>query len=172
IEGRAIGGGAEVLMALDMRFAARSRAVLGMFEAALGTIPGAGGTQRLPRLVGRARALEVILGSDEFDADAAERYGWINRAFDAAVLWPYVNELASRISSAPLEAIKAAKVAVNAAESPLDEGLAAEGAAQGQCFQETAGRPSRMGKFLELGGQQSDFELTQMRDALTRLGTD
>src|SRR6185369_2419283 len=86
IEGRTRGGGSELVLSLDMRFAARGRAVLAQPEVALGIIPGGSGTQRLPRLMGRGRALEVILACEDFDADAAERYGWVNRALPAAEL--------------------------------------------------------------------------------------
>jgi enoyl-CoA hydratase/carnithine racemase len=83
IEGRARGGGSEFLLSLDMRFAALGRALLGQPEVALGIIPGGGGTQRLPRLVGRGRALEIVLGCDDFPAELAERYGYVNRALPA-----------------------------------------------------------------------------------------
>ena len=84
LEGIARGGGSELLLSLDMRFGALGRAVLAQPEVALGIIPGGSGTQRLPRLVGRARALEIILGCDDFPADLAERYGWLNRALPPA----------------------------------------------------------------------------------------
>ena len=83
IEGRARGGGSELLLALDLRFGAIGRCVLAQPEVAIGIIPGGGGTQRLPRLVGRGRALEIVLGCADFDAELAERYGWINRALPA-----------------------------------------------------------------------------------------
>ncbi|CAH2408190.1 hypothetical protein MES5069_660003 [Mesorhizobium escarrei] len=79
IEGRVRGAGSEFVLACDMRFAARETAIFGQFEAAFGVIPGAGGTQHLARLMGRARALEVMLSAQDYDADLAERYGWINR---------------------------------------------------------------------------------------------
>src|SRR5262249_47985320 len=80
IEGRVRGAGGECVLACDMRFAARESAIFGQPEQALGLIPGAGGVQHLTRLMGRARALEVMLSSEDYDADLAERYGWINRA--------------------------------------------------------------------------------------------
>ena len=83
IEGRVRGAGSEFVLACDMRFAARETAVFGQFESAFGLIPGGGGAQYLARLMGRARALEVLLSADDYDADLAERYGWINRALPA-----------------------------------------------------------------------------------------
>ena len=75
------------------------RAILGQPEVAVGILPGGGGTQRLPRLMGRSRALEVVLGCEDFDAELAERYGWINRALPAAEIGPFVERLARRIAA-------------------------------------------------------------------------
>src|SRR5580704_5888111 len=83
IEGRARGGGNEIALAMDMCFAAVGKAIFGQPEVAVGLVPGGGSTQRLPRLVGRGRALEVLLGCDDFPAELAERYGYINRALPA-----------------------------------------------------------------------------------------
>src|SRR5262249_23259694 len=83
IEGRVRGAGSELVLACDMRFAARESAIFGQFEPSFGVIPGAGGAQHLARLMGRARALEVMLSAQDYDADLAERYGWINRALPA-----------------------------------------------------------------------------------------
>jgi enoyl-CoA hydratase/carnithine racemase len=110
LEGRAVGIGPEFLTSCDMAFAS-SRSVLMQFEVAMGVLPGATGSQRLPRLLGRMRALEVILGCDEIDADVAERYGLINRAFAQAELEPFVRRLARRIATFPAEAIALNKVA-------------------------------------------------------------
>ena len=117
IAGRARGGGSAFALALDMRFAARETAVLAQPEVGLGIPPGGGATQRLPRLAGRGRALEVILGGEDFDADTAERYGWINRALPAAELDPFVDRLAARIASFPAPAVAAAKAAVLGSEA-------------------------------------------------------
>jgi enoyl-CoA hydratase/carnithine racemase len=114
LEGRAMGGGTEFLLACDMIFAARGKAVLSLFEVALGGLPGATGTQRLPRVLGRARALEVILGCDDFNADLAERYGYVNRALEPDQLRPFVDRLAHRIASFPPRAVAVAKAAVDA----------------------------------------------------------
>lgn len=112
VEGYARGGGSELALACDMRFAARGRAVFGQPEIALGILPGAGGTARLARLVGRARASEIILGGDDFSADEAERYGWINRALPPEELPDFVARLARRIASFPALALQEAKRAI------------------------------------------------------------
>ena len=86
IRGWARGAGSELALACDMRFAARENAILGQIEVGCGALSGAGGVQHLARLMGRGRAMEVILGSDDFGAEQAERYGWINRALPDAEL--------------------------------------------------------------------------------------
>jgi enoyl-CoA hydratase/carnithine racemase len=157
LEGRARGGGSELVLSLDMRFAALGRAVLSQPEVALGIIPGGSGTQRLPRLVGRARALEIILGCDDVPADLAERYGYVNRALPAHELGPFVERLAFRIASFPAEAIALAKTAVDAAELSIREGLLEEA----HCFNQTlatAAAERRMARFLARGGQTPEVE--------------
>ena len=158
IEGRARGGGSEFLLSLDLRFASIGRAVLAQPEVALGIIPGGSGTQRLPRLVGRGRALEIILGCEDFDAELAERYGYINRALPAGDLSSFVDRLARRIASFPTEAIALAKASVDAAELPTREGLLEEAHA----FQRSLATPAareRMAAFLTAGGQTPEMEL-------------
>jgi len=158
IEGRARGGGSEFVLSLDLRFGALGRASLAQPEVALGIIPGGSGTQRLPRLIGRARALEVILGCEDVPADLAERWGYLNRALPPGELGPFVERLAYRIASFPAEAIALAKRAVNAAERPTVEGLLEEA----NCFNHslpTAEARRRMASFLELGGQTREVEL-------------
>ena len=87
-------GGNEIALAMDMCFAAVGKAIFGQPEVAVGLVPGGGSTQRLPRLIGRGRALEVLLGCDDFSAELAERYGYINRALPADQLTPFVERLA------------------------------------------------------------------------------
>src|ERR1700744_4547977 len=99
IRGRARGAGSELALACDMRFAAAENAVFGQLEVGVGTPPGAGGVQHLARLLGRGRAMEAILGADDFDAETAERYGWINRALPDPDLDEVVARPARRISS-------------------------------------------------------------------------
>ncbi|HEV7733162.1 MAG TPA: enoyl-CoA hydratase/isomerase family protein [Candidatus Binatia bacterium] len=157
IDGRARGGGSELLLSLDMRFGTYGRTVLAQPEVALGIIPGGSGTQRLPRLVGRARALEIILGCDDVPADLAERWGYLNRALPPDELGPFVERLARRIASFPAEAIALAKTAVNAAELPTLDGLLEEA----HCFNQAVATPAarhRMARFLELGGQTPEVE--------------
>ena len=114
IEGRVRGVGSEFVLACDMRFAARESAIFGQFEPAFGVIPGAGGAQHLARLMGRGRALEVLLSADDYDADLAERYGWINRALPADELGDFVSSLAHRIARFPAAGQVVVKERVNA----------------------------------------------------------
>jgi enoyl-CoA hydratase/carnithine racemase len=114
IEGRVRGAGSEFVLACDMRFAARESAIFGQPELALGVIPGGGGVQHLTRLMGRARALEVMLSADDYDAELAERYGWINRALPAKTLDYFVRSLAQRIAGFPAAGHVAVKERVNA----------------------------------------------------------
>lgn len=113
IRGRARGIGSELVLSLDMRFASRENAVLGQPEMGSAIMPGGGGLERLPLLIGRARALEVVIGADDFDADTAERYGWINRALPDAELDAFVERLAGRIASFDGDAIAVSKRIVN-----------------------------------------------------------
>jgi len=127
IEGRARGGGSEIALAMDMSFAALGKAVFGQPEVAVGLVPGGGSTQRLPRLIGRGRALEVLLGCNDLSAEMAERYGYVNRALPADELTAFVEKLAYRIASFPAHAIAHAKAAVDTgAFSSMAEGLLVE----------------------------------------------
>jgi enoyl-CoA hydratase/carnithine racemase len=122
IEGRVRGAGSEFVLACDMRFAARETAIFGQFEPAFGQVPGGGATQYLTRLMGRARALEVLLSADDYDADLAERYGWINRALPAEALDEFVSVLARRIAAFPAAGHIAVKERVNAISlAPLED---------------------------------------------------
>ena len=158
IGGRAGGGGSELALSFDMRFGARGKTVLSQPEVALGILPGGSGTQRLPRLVGRGRALELILGCDEIDADTAERWGYLNRALPPAELRPFVDRLARRIASFPAQAIALAKRAVLASEPSWERGLVEESHLF-QVLLRTAEAPDRMRRFLERGGQTREVEL-------------
>ena len=113
LRGRARGAGSELALACDMRFAAQENAILGQPEVGFGTSPGAGGVQHLGRLLGRGRAMEAILGAADFDAEDAERYGWVNRALPDAELDAFVARLARRIASFPAEAVRSTKQALN-----------------------------------------------------------
>ena len=122
IEGRVRAAGSELVLACDLRFAARESAIFAQPEVALGAVPGAGGVQHLTRVLGRARALEVILTADDYDADMAERYGWINRALPRSTLGEFVRSLAHRIAAFPAASLVAVKERVNAiALAPIEE---------------------------------------------------
>jgi enoyl-CoA hydratase/carnithine racemase len=122
IEGRVRGAGSEFVLACDMRFAGRESAIFSQFEPAFGLIPGGGGAQHLARLMGRARALEVMLSAEDYDAELAERYGWINRALPRDELGDFVSSLARRIARFPAAGQVVVKERVNAiALAPADE---------------------------------------------------
>jgi len=157
IEGRCRGGGSELVLSCDMRFGALGRAVLAQPEVGLGIIPGGSGTQRLPRLVGRARALEIILGCDDVPADLAERWGYLNRALPPAELGPFVERLARRIASFPAEAIALAKACVDTSLGPVEEGLLSEDWAFTKSIGTQAAK-ERMAAFMGGGGQTPDVE--------------
>jgi enoyl-CoA hydratase/carnithine racemase len=123
IRGRTRGGGAEIALACDMRFASLERAVFGQPEVGAGLLPGGGGIERLPLLVGRARALEIILGSDDFDAVTAAEYGWVNRALPDDELDGFVDNLARRIASFDKPALVEAKQLINRGTLPSADDL-------------------------------------------------
>jgi enoyl-CoA hydratase/carnithine racemase len=134
LRGLARGGGAELLSAMDMRFAAREHAGLAQPEDTMGIIPGAGGTVYLPGLVGRARALEIILSGQLVDAPTAERMGWVNRAVPAAELDHVVDTLAARIATLAPGVARATVEAVDAAAVSTAGGLATANELFGQLF--------------------------------------
>jgi enoyl-CoA hydratase/carnithine racemase len=125
IRGRARGGGDEFALACDLRYASRERAIFGQPEVGTGILPGGGATERLPRLTGRDRALEAILSSDDYDAETAERYGWITRAIPDAELHDFVLALATRLAGFDKQALAAAKAQVNRAVLPPESELRA-----------------------------------------------
>jgi enoyl-CoA hydratase/carnithine racemase len=158
IEGRVGGGGAELSMNFDMRFGVIGKTVISQMEVPIGILPGGTGTQNLPRLVGRARAMEIILGGIDVDAETAERWGWLNRALPANAIDAHVDALARRIASFPADAVRLAKQSVNSATLPMAEGCQQEA----DLFQTLLfSNPARhaMRRFLELGGQTRDGEL-------------
>jgi len=168
LEGRARGGGSEFCLGMDMRFGAIGKAIMSQPEVGLGIIPGGGGTQRLPKLVGTSRALEIVLGCDDFDAETAERYGYINRALPADELTPFVEELAFRMATFQPEAIAVAKQAVNTgATTAINEGLLEESYLFGQ-LATLAETKRRMSKFIASGGQTREAEL-DLRPLLVRI---
>jgi len=126
IRGRATGVGSELALACDMRFASREKAILSHFEVGDGVVPGGGPMARLPRLMGRGRALEVLLGADDIPGDLAERYGYVNRSFPDADLDAFVESLATRIASFDKRAISETKRFVDVASLPPDFEIAPE----------------------------------------------
>jgi enoyl-CoA hydratase/carnithine racemase len=158
IEGRVGGGGSELAMSFDMRFGVLGKTIINQMEVPIGILPGGTGTQRMPRLVGRARALEIILGGIDVDAETAERWGWLNRALPADEIDGHVAALARRIASFPPDAVRLAKQAVQASALPLEDGCKVEaGLFQDLLFTDTA--REKMRRFLELGGQTREAEL-------------
>jgi enoyl-CoA hydratase/carnithine racemase len=123
IRGCARGVSSEFVLACDMRFASRENTQLGQPEVGVGLHPGGGGTERLPHLVGRGRALEIVLGGNDFDGDTAERYGYVNRALPDKELDAFVDELARRIASFDGRAISAAKRLINQVSLPSADHL-------------------------------------------------
>jgi enoyl-CoA hydratase/carnithine racemase len=163
IEGRVGGGGSELALSCDMRFATHETgshrgAVFNQPEVALGIIPGGSGTQRLPRLIGRSRALEVVLGCSDVDARTADRWGWVNRTFDPAEIQPFVDRLARRIASFPPHAVAAAKRAILLSEKNMNADLLVEAGEFGATLGEPGTREA-MERFLQRGGQTLDGEL-------------
>jgi enoyl-CoA hydratase/carnithine racemase len=138
IRGRATGVGSELALASDMRFASREKAILSQWEVGAGLVPGGGPMARLPRLIGRGRALEVLLGADDIGGELAERYGYVNRALPDAELDAFVDGLAVRISSFDKQAIAETKRLVDIASLPPD----AEIAPEWDAFLASLGRPA------------------------------
>jgi enoyl-CoA hydratase/carnithine racemase len=162
IRGRATGVGSELALASDMRFASREKAILSQWEVGAGLVPGGGPMARLPRLIGRGRALEVLLGADDIDGELAERYGYVNRALPDAELDGFVDALASRIASFDKQALAETKRLVNLNSLPPD----AEIAPEWDAFLAALGRPeaqARIHMLFERGFHQPG-------DVETRLG--
>lgn len=157
VEGIARGAGSEFALACDMRFASRERAVFGQIEAGFGAVPGAGAIQHLTRLLGRGRAMEAILSSNDYDADLAERYGWVNRAMPQRELEQFVNALAYRIAKFPSAGPTAIKRRINDVSlAPL-----ADVRTDAALFQQTIREPRAQARTRELldGGMQTRGEL-------------
>lgn len=162
IRGRATGVGSELALASDMRFASREKAILSQWEVGAGLVPGGGPMARLPRLIGRGRALEVLLGADDIPGDLAERYGYVNRAFPDAELDAFVEALAIRIASFDKQAIAETKRLVNIASLPSDADIVPEWAA----FVASVNRPAHHTRFKAL--MERGFH--RPGDVETRLG--
>ncbi len=168
IEGRVGGGGSELAANFDMRFGVRGKTCVNQMEVPLGIMPGGTGTQRLPRLIGHGRAMELILSGDDMDAETAERWGYLNRIFAPDAITPYVDNLARRIASFPPTAVRVAKESVNNSEKPWLEGLFEEAYLfEGLLRTEAAQR--NMQRFLEIGGQTREGE-SRMDELCAALG--
>ena len=156
IEGFARGGGHELALALDMRFAARGKARFMQMEVGMGILPCGGGASRMARQVGLGRALEIVLGAEDFDADRAEAYGTVNRALDPDEIGPHVEALAHRIARFPAESIEACKRTVYASiDRPIDEALKEEAY---WLYQATSRTPAlKRFKTADEGGLQFDM---------------
>ena len=157
--GRTRGIGNEFVLACDMRFASRQNALFGNLEVGIGLIPGGGALEWLPRLVGRSRALEIVLSADDFDADIAERYGWVNRALDDDGLDSFVDTLVRRLASFDREVLAAAKAQINRFGVPT----ATELQSSNDMIFPMLTWPSAQARFAKIRnigyGVRSDFEL-------------
>jgi enoyl-CoA hydratase/carnithine racemase len=159
VRGRTRGIGNEFVLACDMRFASRQNALFGNPEVGVGLIPGGGALEWLPRLVGRSRALEIALSGDDFDADIAERYGWVNRTLDDKDLDSFVDTFAGRLASFDREVLAAAKTQINRFGMPTAAELQSS---NDMIFSILAGpsAQARRAKIRDIGyGVPSDFEL-------------
>jgi enoyl-CoA hydratase/carnithine racemase len=138
IRGRATGVGSELALASNMRFASREKAILSQWEVGAALVPGGGPMARLPRLMGRGRALEVLLGADDVNGDLAQLYGYVNRSLPDNQLGPFVDALAERISSFDKQAIAETKRLVDLNSLPQD----AEIVPEWEAFIASVGRPA------------------------------
>src|SRR5450432_4254286 len=169
IRGRATGVGSELALASDMRFASREKAVLSQWEVGAALVPGGGPMARLPRLMGRGRALEVLLGADDVRGDLAQLYGYVNRSLPDAELHAFVDTLANRIASFDKQAIADTKHLVNVASLPPDSEIAPEWGA----FMASFGRPAaqeRLKTLMERGFHRPGDVETRLGYYVGRLG--
>ncbi len=157
IAGRVGGGGGELAASCDMRYGSRGNTILCQMEVPLGILPGGSGTQRLPRLVGRGAALEIILGGDDIDGETLERWGWLNRLFEPSDLSAWVDRFARRLASFDAQTLALAKASTLAGLGDPTPGLREEA----YLFQETLrldAAQQRMRSFLRQGGQTVEGE--------------
>jgi len=169
IHGRATGVGSELALASDMRFASRERAILSQWEVGAGLVPGGGPMARLPRLIGRGRALEVLLGADDIDGALAERYGYVNRALPDAELDAFVDALATRIASFDKQALAETKHLVDVNSLPPD----AEIAPEWDAFLAALARPAaqaRIQRLFERGFHEAGDVETRLGHHVGQLG--
>ncbi len=169
IRGRATGGGSERALASDLRFASREKAILSQWEVGAGLVPGGGPMARLPRLMGRGRALEVLLGADDINGDIAQMYGYVNRSLPDSELDAFVDALAVRIASFDKHAIAETKRLVNIASLPPDAEIAPEWDAFISSLQRPATQ-ARISKLMELGFHQPGDVETRLGHYVGQLG--
>jgi enoyl-CoA hydratase/carnithine racemase len=171
IHGRATGVGSELALACDMRFASREKAILSQWEVGAALVPGGGPMARLPRLIGRGRALEVLLSAADIDGELAERYGYVNRSLPDAELDGFVDALATRIASFDAEALRATKHRVNLASLPVDADIAPEWDAFAASVQRPAAK-ERFRKLMELGFHKPGDVENRLGHYVGQLGTE
>ncbi|MDP4510174.1 enoyl-CoA hydratase/isomerase family protein [Nonomuraea turcica] len=152
IRGRTRGAGNELALACDLRYASREKAFFGQPEVGVGIVPGGGGAERLPRSIGRDRALEAILGSADYDADLAERWGWVTRAMPDAELDVFVDAMVARLASFDRQALATAKAMVGRATLPPDADLIASYGA----FVDSLTGPGLLPRAMALGALAAD----------------
>ncbi|MBT70569.1 MAG: enoyl-CoA hydratase [Gammaproteobacteria bacterium] len=158
IAGRVGGGGSEFASSFDMRYGVVGKTKVCQMEVGLGILPGGSGTQRLPRLVGTGRAMEIVLGSASIDAETLADWGYLNRIFKADEIDDFVDNFARRIATFPVTAVALAKQSVNNAELPLQEGLLNESLLFDRTMA-TDEAQARMKIALELGAQTREKEM-------------
>ena len=169
IRGRATGVGSELALACDMRFASREKARLSQWEVGAGLVPGGGPMARLPRLIGRGRALEVLLTANDIDGALAELYGYVNRSLPDEQLDDFVDRLAQRIASFDKEAIAETKRLVNIASLPPDSEIAPEW----EAFTKSLARPAareRIKKLMIQGFHRAGAVETDLGEYVGLLG--
>lgn len=162
VRGRTRGGGDEITLAFDLRYASREAAIFCQPEVAMGIVPGGGGSDRLARLLGRDRALEAILTSQDFDADTAERYGWVTRTVADAELDDLVNSMAARIASFDKQSVLGAKAQINRSTLPPVADLRASWAE----FAESVTWPGFQGRVPQLGKAIAEIGLEEIEQNL------
>ena len=169
IRGRATGVGSELALASDMRFASSEKALLSQWEVGAALVPGGGPMARLPRLMGRGRALEVLLGADDIPGDLAQIYGYVNRSLPDAELDGFVDALATRIASFDKDAIRETKRLVDVASLPSDAEIAPEWGAFLASMERPAAR-ERIGKLMQQGFHKPGDVETRLGHYLGQLG--
>lgn len=158
VEGRVGGGGNEIISNMDMRFGVMGKTRINQMEVPLGILPGGTGTQNLPRIIGRGRAMEIIVSGEDIDAETAEHWGYLNRIYEADEIDDKVAALAAKIASYPVEAVRLGKQSVDNAAGAPETGLIDEAWYFQKLIRTDVARKN-MQKFLEIGGQTREGEL-------------